>query len=104
MASRKGKQAGGVSKPESIALKVYAGLAAVAAGVVARKVAEKMWVKTTGKTPPDEPESPDVDWAEAVGWSLLSGMAVATARLLATRKATGAWHRVSAQEPVARST
>jgi hypothetical protein len=101
MSKAAGKPA--ASKPESIALKVYAGIAAVAAGIVARKVAEKMWVKTTGKTPPDEPESPDVHWAEAVGWSLLSGTTVAVARLLATRKATGAWQRVSAQEPVARS-
>jgi hypothetical protein len=102
MSKAAGKQSGAPSKPESIALKVYAGVAAVAAGIVARKVAEKMWVKSTGKTPPDEPESPDVHWAEAVGWSLLSGMTVAVARLLATRKATGAWRRVSAQEPVAR--
>jgi hypothetical protein len=89
------------SKPESIALKVYAGVAAVGAAMVARKVAEKVWVKTTGKTPPNEPESPDVHWAEAIGWSLVSGTTVAVARLLATRKAASAWHRVSAQEPAA---
>lgn len=100
--SSKGKQAGGkTSKPESIALKVYAGVAAVAATMVARKLAEKVWVTTTGKTPPNEPESPDVHWAEAIGWSLVSGTTVAIARLLATRKAAGAWHRVSAQEPAA---
>ncbi len=96
-----GKQTGATSKPESIALKIYAGVAAVAAGLVARKVAEKLWVKTTGKTPPNEPESPDVHWAEAIGWSLLSGTTVAVARLLATRKAAGAWQRVNAQEPAA---
>ena len=111
MAKHEGKQAEGnpikqskpskPSKPESIALKVYAGVAAVAAAMVARKLAEKAWVKATGKTPPNEPESPDVDWAEAVGWSLVSGTTVAIARLLATRKAAGAWHRVSAQEPAA---
>jgi hypothetical protein len=92
---------GKLTKPESIALNVYAGVAAVAAGIVAHKVAEKMWVKTTGKTPPSEPTSPDVHWAEAVGWSVLSGTTVAVAKLLAARKAAGTWHRVSAQEPAA---
>ena len=72
MANHEGKQAEGKpSRPESIALKVYAGVAAVAAAMVARKLAEKAWVKATGKTPPNEPESPDVHWAEAVGWSLV---------------------------------
>jgi hypothetical protein len=92
-----GRDDGG--KPESIAWKVYSGLAAVVAGMVARKAIEKVWVKATGKVPPNEPESPAVHWAEAVGWSAASGTAVAIARLLATRKAAGAWQRVSDQSP-----
>lgn len=83
-------------KPESIARKAYSSVAAIAAGVVARKVVEKLWVKATGKTPPKEPESPAVHWFEAIAWSVASGTTVAVARLLATRKAAGAWERVSA--------
>ena len=86
-------------KPESIARKVYAGMAAVVAGIIARKVVEKLWVKTTGKTPPIEPQSPDVSWQEAVGWSVVSGTTVGVARLLATRKASGTWQRVSEEGP-----
>jgi hypothetical protein len=80
---------------ESVARKVYAAVAAMVAATVARKVVERVWVKTTGKVPPEEPASPAVRWTEAVGWSALSGTAVGVARLLATRKAAGAWDRVS---------
>jgi hypothetical protein len=92
-----GRDDGG--KAESIAWKVYSGIAAVIAGAIARKVVEKAWVKATGKVPPEEPESPAVHWAEAVGWSAVSGTTVAIARLLATRKAAGAWQRVSEESP-----
>jgi len=83
-------------KPESIARKAYSSIAAIVAGMVARKAVEKAWVKATGKKPPKDPESPAVHWIEAVGWSVASGTTVAVARLLATRKAAGAWQRVSA--------
>jgi hypothetical protein len=86
-------------RSESIARKAYAGVAAVVAATVARKIVEKVWVKATGKQPPDEPESPAVHWAEAVGWSALSGTSIAVARLLATRRAAGAWQRVSDDSP-----
>ncbi len=87
------KPAGG--KPESVAWKIYAGVAAMLAGTITRKVVEKLWLKSTGKHPPDQPESPSVHWTEAVGWSVFSGTSVAIARLLATRKAAGAWQRGS---------
>lgn len=83
------------NKPESIALKIYSSIGAIVAGIVARKVIEKAWTKATGTTPPDDPESPTVPLAEAVCWSVASGSAIAIARLLATRKAAGAWQRVS---------
>jgi hypothetical protein len=92
----KAAPAGG--KPESIAWKVYAGLAAVVAGTVTRKLVEKIWLKSTGKPPPDQPESLSVRWTEAVGWAALSGTSVAIARLLATRKAAGAWQRSNGSE------
>jgi Protein of unknown function (DUF4235) len=92
----KPKPAGG--KPESVAWKVYAGVTAVLAGTITRKVVEKLWLKTTGKPPPDQPESPSVHWSEAVGWAAVSGTSVAVARLLATRKAAGAWKRSSGED------
>jgi hypothetical protein len=84
-----------MSRSESIALKIYTGVAATLAARVASMVVNRVWVKTTGKAPPTEPNSPDVHWAEAVGWSVVSGTSVGVARLLASRRAAGAWQRVS---------
>ena len=89
-------------RAEAIARKVYAAVAAVIAARVARVAVEKAWVKMTGKAPPEEPESPKVHWAEAVGWSALSGTSVAVARLLASRRAAGTWQKVSEQSPTGR--
>jgi hypothetical protein len=86
-------------RAEAVARKIYAAVAAVIAARVARMAVERAWVKVTGKVPPEEPESPKVHWAEAVGWSALSGTSVAVARLLASRRAAGAWQRVSEQSP-----
>ena len=43
------------------------------------------WTKITGKEPPQNPEDPEVGWAEAMGWAAMMGVAVSIARLLATR-------------------
>jgi hypothetical protein len=85
-------------KSNSMAQKLYATAGAMIAATVVRKVVHRVWVKATGKVPPDNPESPDVRWTEAVGWSVLSGTSVAVARLLAKRRAAGAWQRVSASD------
>ncbi len=85
-------------KLESFALNAYTGAAAVIAGVLARKAVEKVWGKALGRTPPNEPESLDVHWAEAIGWSALSGTTVAIARLMATRKATDVWARAKREQ------
>ena len=57
----------------------------MAAPFIARKVITFVWTKATGKEPPTNPEDPRVALAEALGWSVLTGVTVATARLLATR-------------------
>ena len=90
-------------RAEAAARKIYAAVAAVIAARLARVAAERAWIRLTGKVPPDEPESPKVHWAEAVGWSAVSGTSVAVARLLATRRAAGAWRKVSEQSPTGKS-
>jgi hypothetical protein len=78
---------------ESVARKVYAAVATMIAAKITRAVIQRVWVRSTGKEPPEEPESPKVHWAEAVGWSALSGTSVAVARLLAARRAAEVWDR-----------
>ena len=64
------------------------GLAAIAAGFATRKALTLAWKRVTGKEPPAHPEDPEVRLAEAVGWAAMMGVAMSTARLLATRVAT----------------
>jgi hypothetical protein len=68
-----------------IGWRVMAGAAAFAGGFVAKKTITMIWKKSTGKEPPTNPESPDVDLAEAVGWAVVMGVGMELARLLATR-------------------
>jgi hypothetical protein len=67
--------------------KVVSAVAAMAAAFVARKVITFVWTKATGKEPPTHPEDPQVALPEALGWSVLTGITVEAARLLATRAA-----------------
>ena len=60
---------------------------AVLAGVLTRKLLTTTWTRVTGNEPPANPEHPEVTWSEAISWALLSGVAVALARLVATRTA-----------------
>ena len=84
-----------MSKSESVALKIYTAIAATIAAQIATKVVNRVWVKTTGKPPPTQPNSPDTRWVEAVGWLVVSGTSIGIARLVASRRAAAAWERVS---------
>lgn len=64
-------------------------LAGMAAAFVARKVLVFGWTKATGRKPPDKAEDPQVALGEALAWTVLVGVGVALARLLAMRLATG---------------
>ena len=50
-----------------------------------RKTITVVWTRVTGKKPPTNPEDPGVALVEALTWSVLTGVTVATLRLLATR-------------------
>jgi hypothetical protein len=64
-------------------------LVGAAAAFVARKVLSYVWKTITGKQPPEHPEDPQVALGEAVIWGMLVGAGVSTARMLATRAASG---------------
>ena len=60
-------------------------LAGAAAAFVARKLIVFAWTKATGKEPPGKAEDPDVAIGEALAFTVLVGIAVAVARVLAIR-------------------
>jgi len=63
-------------------------LAGAAAAFVARKAIIFAWTKATGKEPPGKAEDPDVALGEALAWTVVLGIGVAVARMLAIRLAT----------------
>jgi uncharacterized protein DUF4235 len=82
-----------------IGWRVMAGAAAFAGGWVARKAITVAWKKATGKEPPANPESPEVELAEALGWAVVMGVGIEVARLLATRAAARRWERGTGELP-----
>ncbi|NKZ04403.1 DUF4235 domain-containing protein [Actinomadura latina] len=82
-----------------IGWRVMAGAAAFAGGFVAKKAITMIWKKSTGKEPPTNPESPDVDLAEAVGWAVVMGVGMELARLLATRAVAHQYAKGTGQLP-----
>ena len=80
--------------------KIISGLAAMIAAFLARKVVTFAWTKATGKEPPTHPEDPQVALSEALGWSMLTGVTVGAAKLLATRAAARRTHSGPDSEPI----
>jgi hypothetical protein len=78
-------------------------LVGIGTGVVVRKVSDKaltaVWKKTKGSEPPADPAAPGTPWAEAISWAAASGVAMAVARLLATRGTATAKMKVTGKAP-----
>ena len=80
--------------------KVVSAVAAMAAAFVARKIVTFAWTKVVVKEPPTHPEDPQVALTEALSWSVLTGVTVEAARLLATRAAARRTYSNPELEPV----
>lgn len=79
--------AGKDDRKVDLGTKITSAVAAMAAAFIARKLITFAWTKATGKEPPTHPEDPQVALTEALSWSVLTGVTVEAARLLATRAA-----------------
>jgi hypothetical protein len=79
--------------------KVVSAVTAMVAAFIARKVITFAWTKATGKEPPTHPEDPQVALTEALSWSVLTGISVEAARLLATRAAARRTYSGPDREP-----
>jgi hypothetical protein len=79
--------------------KVMAMVATLIGALVARKTLALAWKTATGKEPPANPEHPEVTWAEALSWAVVSGAVVGVARLIAQKKVAATWHRSTGALP-----
>jgi hypothetical protein len=82
-----------------VGYKVMATFASLFGAYAARKALHLMWKATTGKQPPANPEHPEVTWAEAIGWAVVSGAVIGVARMAAQRKVAASWHKSTGQLP-----
>ena len=78
---------------------VFSLVAALLAATAARKALNTSWKAATGKPPPANPASPDVDMREALAWAAASGTIIAVARMLATRRAAHYYARSTGHLP-----
>ena len=78
-------------------------LIGIGTGIVVRKLSDKalskVWQKTKHTEPPADPASPGTPWGEALSWAVASGVAMAVARLVATRGAATAKMKVTGKAP-----
>lgn len=68
--------------------KALGAIASFAAAYATRKLLTLGWRKVIGREPPNDPHDPHVGIGEALGWAILIGAGIETARLLAVRAAT----------------
>ncbi len=81
------------------AYKLLALAASLVGALVARKSMAFAWKSMTGKEPPANPEHPDVTWAEAATWAVVSGAVVGLARVVAQKRVASSWHRSTGALP-----
>lgn len=70
-------------------------IAAIAAGVAARKAVRALWTKKFHEEPPQNPASRDTAWQEALLWSVATGAVIGVTRMLARRGTAAGWERVT---------
>jgi hypothetical protein len=82
-----------------IGWKIVAAAFAVPTGIAVRKAIESGWRKTKHDDPPKNPAAPGTEWSEALTWAVVSGVAVAAARLVAARGAAATWKSLTGKLP-----
>lgn len=81
------------------AWKVLDRTSTVAAGLLAREVAQRGWRITTGRKAPASGRHPEVDTREAVAWAIVGGAVVELVKMLVSRWVTGYWVRSTGNLP-----
>lgn len=75
------------SKGGDFGSKAINALAGAAAAYLARKGIMFLWTKAMGRKPPEKVEDPEVALGEALAWTIVAGVVVSVAKLLAVRLA-----------------
>jgi hypothetical protein len=84
---------------DEVLWKAAGSLASIGAGMVAANLAAEVWRRGRHDDPPANPADPQTSWGEAIAWSLLVGVTMGLARLIARRGAAEAWRRAKGSLP-----
>lgn len=76
------------AKNVSGASKLAVMVSALVVGSLTKKAIAFGWKRVTGKEPPTDPQDPAISLTEALAWSIVVGVGVEAARLVATRAVT----------------
>ncbi|GAA3429837.1 DUF4235 domain-containing protein [Streptosporangium sandarakinum] len=82
---------------QDMAWRAIGGLVGLATAFVARKAIGFAWEKATGRKPPMDTESLDIDLSEAIGYAIVMGVGMQVAQIIAgraARKRYDAWKAV----------
>ncbi|WP_336250170.1 DUF4235 domain-containing protein [Stomatohabitans albus] len=86
---------------ERLAWNVFSGVAAGAAGIAASLLLKKLWGDAFNRgVPPEDPSDPNADWVDAVGWTVITGVGVGVATLVARRGAAKGWKKLTGSNPI----
>lgn len=77
---------------------VGAGAAALG-GLVMRQALTQAWKVAKHDDPPLDPSSSDVEWKDAIAWTVATGVMMGIGRLVARRGAAAGWQRLTGAAP-----
>jgi hypothetical protein len=78
---------------------VVAAASGAAAALASHQLLRRGWSAWRKEPPPEDPESVDVSWRDALIWAGASGLVIAVARLVARRGAAAGWQKVTGRKP-----
>lgn len=73
--------------------------AAMLGGALVRQGLNQTWKMVKHADPPVDAASPDVEWRDAIAWTVATGVVVGLGRLFARRGAAAGWKRLTGETP-----
>lgn len=85
---------------ERLAWNVFSGLAAGGAGITASMLLKGAWGAVFNRgVPPEDPSDPNADFVDALGWTVITGVGIGVATLVARRGAAKGWKFLTGSHP-----
>jgi hypothetical protein len=80
-------------------LNVMTALIGIPVSIATKKAIERAWRAARPGDPPRSPSEANVQWADALGWAVLSAVGVVLADLISRRSAEATYRALTGSEP-----